>query len=612
MGRLLLVYRLGIKDLRRRPTQAILLLLVIAAGAATLTLGLALQGTTDNPYARTRAATNGPDVVAMISMNGPTAPGPATTAQPGDTGNPAGSSQAAAAGLRRLAGAPDVNAHSGPFPVTWTVLSDGPISGSAEVEGRDAAPAAVDQPKLLQGSWIREGGVVVEAGYASMVGIRLGDPLRLGDSTFRVAGIAVTAAIPAYPNTCADAEGCFLANKVAAHNPGLIWATQADTARIAGSFGPDAYYLNLTIDHPSTAQAFADRYNADSSPTAPYLLTWQTIRDGNANTLAKVRQILVVGSWLLALLAVASVAVLVGGRMLEQTRRVGLLKAVGGTPWLVAAVLLLENTLIAFCAAGLGIVLGWLAAPLVDSPGAGLLGAPSPPAVTPATIVLAIALALGVAIAATGVPAVRAARQSTVGALNDTARAPHRREAVLRLSSRLPVPLLLGVRLTVRRPRRLLFSAFSFLVTVTGLVVVMTFHATSAQWALGPGVTQATTIISALLVLLAGVNITFIAWTTALDTRRPVALVRALGATPGQVTLGLSVAQMIPALVGALLGIPLGIALYAIPKTGTTTTLPAAASLIAVVAATLLAAAVLTALPTRIGALQSASAGLQG
>ena len=64
MGRLLLVWRLAVKDIRHRPVLAILLVLVIAAGAATLTLGLALRGTTDNPYTRTRAASNGPDVVA--------------------------------------------------------------------------------------------------------------------------------------------------------------------------------------------------------------------------------------------------------------------------------------------------------------------------------------------------------------------------------------------------------------------------------------------------------------------------------------------------------------------------------------------------------------------
>jgi len=65
MSTFLIVYRLGLKDLRHRPAQALLLLLAIAAGAATLTLGIALHGTTDSPYARTRTATNGPDVVAL-------------------------------------------------------------------------------------------------------------------------------------------------------------------------------------------------------------------------------------------------------------------------------------------------------------------------------------------------------------------------------------------------------------------------------------------------------------------------------------------------------------------------------------------------------------------
>jgi len=65
-GRLLLIWRLTRTDLRHRPAQTLLLLLAIAAGAATLTLGLALHGTLDNPYGRTRAATNGPDVVAKL------------------------------------------------------------------------------------------------------------------------------------------------------------------------------------------------------------------------------------------------------------------------------------------------------------------------------------------------------------------------------------------------------------------------------------------------------------------------------------------------------------------------------------------------------------------
>ena len=77
MGKHLLVWRLAVKDIRHRPVLAALLLVAIAAGAATLTLGLALRGTTDNPYARTRAATNGPDVVATGHQRRPAGSGPA-------------------------------------------------------------------------------------------------------------------------------------------------------------------------------------------------------------------------------------------------------------------------------------------------------------------------------------------------------------------------------------------------------------------------------------------------------------------------------------------------------------------------------------------------------
>jgi putative ABC transport system permease protein len=116
-------------------------------------------------------------------------------------------------------------------------------------------------------------------------------------------------------------------------------------------------------------------------------------------------------------------------------------------------------------------------------------------------------------------------------------------------------------------------------------------------------VTQATTIISVMLILLAAVNATVIAWTTALETRHPAAIARALGATPQQITTGLSVAQLLPAFIGALLGILGGIGIYDAAKTGPgTATLPPALWLAAMVVLTLLAIAVLTAVPTRIGA----------
>ena len=43
-----------------------------------------------------------------------------------------------------------------------------------------------------------------------------------------MAGIAVTAAVPSYPQACG--LGCFNSTP---YNPGLVWATQADAGRIA-------------------------------------------------------------------------------------------------------------------------------------------------------------------------------------------------------------------------------------------------------------------------------------------------------------------------------------------------------------------------------------------
>src|SRR5258706_698416 len=185
MGKVLLVCRLAMKDIRHRPAQAVLLLLAIAAGATTLALGLALQGTTNNPYTRTRAATNGPDVVAVAFPNSSNAPGPATSVGPG---GPSGPGSADAGGLVSLEHASGVAAHSGPFPVTWALLRMGHTTGGAEVEGRSAAPSSVDRPKLTQGTWVRPGGVVVEAALADAVGLHVGDRLSLGGSSFEVVG----------------------------------------------------------------------------------------------------------------------------------------------------------------------------------------------------------------------------------------------------------------------------------------------------------------------------------------------------------------------------------------------------------------------------------------
>jgi putative ABC transport system permease protein len=611
MGRILVVARLVARDLRRRRGEAVLMLITIMAASATLTLGLILHGVTSQPYAQTRAATSGPDVVANV-FPGELNKGPAAGRQ--------GVSARQVAALIALDHAPGVTGHSGPYPVTWALLRAHGIAATAEVEGRDEAPAPLDQPKLTQGSWVRPGEVVIERSFADALGVGAGARITLAGRPFRVAGVAVTGAFIPYPNVCFT--GCVIGSETAAASePGLIWTTRAAARGLGPAGEPLTYFLNLRLAHPGSADAFAYAHNGPS-PAAPYLIGWQDLSQQDANVVRNEQLVMMVASWLLCLLAVASVAVLVGGRVADQIRRVGLLKAVGATPGLVALVFLAEYLVLALVAAAAGLAAGRLVAPLLTNPGAGLLGTAGAPPMTVATAAVVAGVALAVAAAATLLPAVRAARTSTVPALADAARPPRRRGWLTAISARLPVPLLLALRLAGRRPRRVLLSVFSVAVTVSGIVAVLIVHAHErtqifARSSLADPrierLNEVMMVFTVALAALAAVNALLITWAMVVDARRSSAVARALGATPGQVSTGLSGAQVLPALIGALLGIPGGFGLVNAvrQKSGSVFATPPIWWLAAAVIGTVVVVAVLTAVPARIGARRSVAVVLQ-
>jgi ABC-type lipoprotein release transport system permease subunit len=615
MGRVLLVIRLAARNVRRRPVEAALLVLAITAATTMLTLGLALHGVTDNPYQRTQEATAGADVVASV---GPleVAPGRAV---PVDL-----------ARLEALADAPGVVDHSGPYPATTAELEADGITADTWAEGRDPAQATVDQPKLTQGSWVQDGGVVIEAAFADALGVGAGDQVTLSGRSFQVVGVAVTAAA-SYTDVCYGHPVCwfFIGSEPdwvrqgppappdgqtvtvdvgpLPDDAGLVWLTQTDARGLAPAEAALSYVMNLKLADPAEATAFVDAHTPTSWDPL-FLASWLDIRETYSEFVRGAQRALVTFSSLLTLLAMASVAVLVGGRMADQTRRVGLLKAVGGTPGLVAVVLLAEYMVLALLAAAAGLAVGWLAAPLLSDPGAGLLGSAGAPSLTVSTLGVVTGVALGVAVAASFVSAVRAARTSTVYALADSARRPRRTRWLIALSTRLPVPLLLGLRVIARRPRRVLLGVASIAVTVSGIVVVLAGRAAmAADWEgasqLDPQADRANQVllvITVVLVGLAAINAIVITWAAALDARHSSALARALGATPGQVSAGLSAAQVLPAFAGAVLGVGGGLALWAALSNDEAN--PTYWQLLAVVAGTVLVVAALTTIPARIGA----------
>ena len=598
-GPVVLVWRLAVRDIRRRPVEAIMAFLVIAAAATTLTAALALSGATNKPYQQTRQATAGPDVVAVYPAQLPTTlSGPAPTLASPDS----------------LTTSPGVIAHSGPYPTVNSSLSYRGHSVDVIAEGRDQTPVSVDQPKVTQGGWIRPGAVVIERGFADALGVHLGDNVDIGGQSFPVAGIAVTAAIPAYPSslchiTCPFPLRSSLTSGQGVPNMGLVWLSRPAAIGLASSGAPLAYLLNLKLANPAQAASFTAQH--------PFTFTSQSIQSA-IDALIGIEQVaLGVGGWLIGLLALAGLAVLVGRRMTEQSTRVGLLKAVGATPMTVAIVLLVEQLALAVGAAAAGLVAGWLIAPLLTSTGSGLLGSPGAPSISVSTVVIIAVLALAVATISSLVPALRAARTSTVSALADAPRVPSRRPLLIAVSARLPVPLLLAVRQLSRRPRRALLIAMSITVTVTGMVAILASHAHTPIADLTidnlklDRFNELTAIITVMLVILAAINTTFIAWATAADGRFSSALERALGATTGQVTAGQSMAALLPALPGAMIGIALGIGLYHLLASGTSVSVPRAWQLLAVFLTTLLAVTVLTAIPSRFGARRSPAQILQ-
>jgi putative ABC transport system permease protein len=628
VGKLLLIGRLVGRDLRYRPAQAVLLLLAITAATTVLSLALALHGVTQHPYQQTRAATRGPDVVGLFGgpAVGPHGPGGQSATEP-----------SLAAQVRPLISAPEVTGHSGPFPVASVVLQLGDLAVTVQAEGRDQAAAAVDQPEVTAGSWVRPDGIVLERTFADALGARVGDRVRLSGHPYTVAGIAVTAASAPFPNLCFQPGGtcvnggmptncngtrCVAVGSnvvLSTESIGLAWITEPNARALASAVAPLSYVVDLRLKKPATAPAFVAAHGSPQAGPGPgagqgQLVAWQSIAYDDGLLVQDEQQVLTPGAWLAGLLAIASVAVLAGGRMADHGRRVGLLKAVGGTPGLVAVVLMAENVALAFVAACVGLLAGWLAAPLITSPGAGLVGAPGAPSVTAATAAEVVGVALLVGLAATLVPAFRGARVSTVRALADAARPPRRRPGLIRISRRLPVPLLLGVRLVARRPRRALLGAASIAVTMTGIVAVLTFHATAdgnlqqgATTGLGdPVITrdeQMLLVITVALVGLAVLNAIITAWATVLDATTASALARALGATKRELTGAIAAAQLLPAIPGAILGVPLGFGLFvAASGAGAQgTTIPSAGWLIPAVLATLVAVTGLTAIPAWAG-----------
>ncbi|MGP4101368.1 FtsX-like permease family protein [Nonomuraea sp. KM90] len=579
----MLVIRLVLADVRRHRVQAVMLLLAVTVATATMALGLSLRGVSDALYEQTRAATAGPDVVAVS----------------GDTGPDVTSA------LASLANAPEVVAHHGPYRIVYANLTTrGSTSSPVVVHGFAETPGTVNRPLVTSGHWVRPGGAVVERGFATALGIGVGDRVTIAGRSYPVVGIAVTAATSIYPWAAQIGPGGGPSDYT-----GLAWMTASDARTLASSQDlPVTSALDLKLRDPAATDAFREAHRGATIRINFH--SWQFKAEQDMVILRNSQPILVIGSWLLSFLAITGVAALAAGRAVEQTRRAGLLKAVGATPGLIATVLLTEYLALALAGDALGLLIARLTAPAIASPTASRIGDAA--GLTGATVAAATVLAVAVAVLSTLRPTLRAVRTATVTALTATAHQPRHRPWLTALSALLPTPLLLGLRLTARRPGRAVLQACSTATTVIAIIALLALYAQAER---GYGLHGSSALpnlrgeldrrlmlaVTILLIALAVVNTITFTWTTAMEARANMAIARTLGATPGQISAGLSAAQLLPALPGAIVGIPMGIAVFWL-FSARNATAPPFSWMCGAALAILLATAVLTALPARLAA----------
>jgi putative ABC transport system permease protein len=360
-----------------------------------------------------------------------------------------------------VAGDPEVRASSGPFATVddaVLVVDDEEIA--MELMAVDDLDIAVNRPPQRAGRWAqRPDEIVLDRSLAADVGLGVGDTVTLrsdADATYTVVGTAVNLTDCFYPQC----------------DPGRAWLTEAGLDRLAPG---DRVFAQawLRFDEPEQADPFVQRQAAAGVTGIGGTESWLDTRD---DFLAFDR---VFGAFVTAfgMFVLVVAAVVVAGsmavRMVARRREIGLLGAVGCTPRQITGALLLEHLVVGVGAAGTGWFLGGFLTPVLQI-GIGAALGPQDPAWTLPSLVVTLAVVLGLLTVATLVPARSASRRPVTDVLRDVPPEPVSR--LSRRASGVPRRLsLLGAQDVASRPTRGVLAALAIAVAVVGTIVSLGF-----------------------------------------------------------------------------------------------------------------------------------------
>lgn len=446
-------------DLRGRPLQTALVFLVVLAAAATLSLAITLQGSSEAPYLRLRERSSGADAWVNISS------GAAPSA---------------------LAALPQVESIGDPYPVSWENqgIRKGSVKRQVALVGLGATLPAFDHPVVTSGRWLGADGrreLVLDAGAARLLDLRVGEQVALlrasGSVEFTVVGFAATASRG--PDPINDPAFAYvLPDTLRELNPGAVFGADEEHGLRVG----------VRLRPGTPVIAFLDGARAAVGGQISVRLASDVQRNIEEANQFNVIFLQVFAAFAL-LAAGLIVANSVGGQVLAQLRDVGVLKAIGFTPAQVTASLVLQNLALAAAAAIAGTVLGIALAPLLLRQTAEVLGVPAAPRLSTLAIAAPLLAVLAVVGLFTVVGAWRAARTSPVAALGrGDATRPVRLSRLGTFAFRLPPAAALGVGDLGRRRARTAFTLVALILAVITATFTLGIEATFAKTMRDPSV----------------------------------------------------------------------------------------------------------------------------
>jgi putative ABC transport system permease protein len=529
-----MLVRLAFAGIRSRLLASALTIAIAAAAGAMIVLALEVRSSGVDPWQRTFDEANGAHVLANVP------------------------SQADAVAIGEL---PGVTERSAPVPIVFATMGLRGRTEPLQLAGLSGR-TTVNVPVPTAGSQLREGGIVLERSLAEALGISVGDTLEVssddGSIGVPVLGTAVVPSQARYPRS----------------NPGLAWVTRTALARVEPDRARWRWTEAVRLADPSAAAAFSDRAAARFPGTASRagavsFETWQAQRDNALGDAQGTQVVVTLFTILLLVVAFIVVGILVGARVTEQHRQIGLLKACGFTPRQVGLVFALESAALGVAAAVLGFALGAILAPRLAAPSAEtLLGSPTI-AANPWHVVVAACVVLPVLFAGALIAARRSTRFTAMEAIEaGRSSPPDSRLSRALVRSVLPITVGLGLRdLLCRGGRAFLLGAA---IAVTGAVVVSALSLDATLDAQPASVVSdfpdelliLIYTLDAVLLLITATTLVAVVLLSVRERIRDYGVLKAIGLTPGQIVSAVVGSHVAVGVLASLVAIPLGIGLY--------------------------------------------------